>query len=77
MSDLILHVKDLVVSFDTEFGAVRAVDGVSFELRKGETLGVVGESGCGKSVTCLALMRLLPSLLGISSAAKFFSVIRI
>ena len=64
MSDLILHVKDLVVSFDTEFGEVRAVDGVSFELRKGETLGVVGESGCGKSVTCLALMRLLPQPIG-------------
>jgi oligopeptide/dipeptide ABC transporter ATP-binding protein len=64
LSEVILQVKDLVVSFDTEWGAVRAVDGLSFDVRKGETLGVVGESGCGKSVTCLALMRLLPQPIG-------------
>ncbi|MCK4260388.1 MAG: ATP-binding cassette domain-containing protein, partial [Halanaerobiales bacterium] len=46
--------------FYTEDGVVKAVDGVSFEIYKGETLGVVGESGCGKSVTSLSIMRLIP-----------------
>ncbi len=55
----LLEVRELKVSFDTLAGRARAVDGISFELRAGETLGVVGESGCGKSVTSLALMRLL------------------
>ncbi len=57
----ILEVRDLSVEFDTEGGRVRAVDRVSFDLRAGEVLGVVGESGCGKSVTALSMMRLLPS----------------
>lgn len=55
----ILSVKDLMTYFQTDEGLVKAVDGVSFELRKGETLGVVGESGSGKSVTSLSLMRLI------------------
>jgi peptide/nickel transport system ATP-binding protein len=54
----LLDVHDLQVSFRTDDGVVRAVDGVSFSLEKGETLGIVGESGAGKSVTCLALMGL-------------------
>jgi oligopeptide/dipeptide ABC transporter ATP-binding protein len=58
--DALLEVEDLQVSFTTDRGVVRAVDGVSFTVRRGETLGLVGESGCGKSVTCLALLRLLP-----------------
>ncbi|MCG8335539.1 MAG: ABC transporter ATP-binding protein [Proteobacteria bacterium] len=58
--DPILKVDKLVTSFDTEHGVLRAVDGVSFEVRKGKTLGIVGESGCGKSVTSLSIMRLLP-----------------
>ncbi|WP_373899046.1 ABC transporter ATP-binding protein [Haloimpatiens sp. FM7315] len=57
----ILNVKDLRVTFHTYNGEVQAVRGVSFHLDKGETLAVVGESGCGKSVTSKALMRLLPS----------------
>jgi peptide/nickel transport system permease protein len=57
---VILSVRDLVVEFDTPTGAVRAVDGVSFDLRRGETLGLVGESGCGKTTTVMALLRLLP-----------------
>jgi len=56
----LLHVEDLVVSFPTEEGVLRAVDGVDLTLRPGETLGLVGESACGKSVTALAIMRLVP-----------------
>lgn len=56
----ILSIKNLVTTFDTEDGILRAVDGVSFEVKKGKTLGIVGESGCGKSVTSLSIMRLLP-----------------
>jgi oligopeptide/dipeptide ABC transporter ATP-binding protein len=55
----LLEVRDLVVEFHTEEGIVRAVDGLSFTLNKGETLGIVGESGCGKSVTALSIMRLI------------------
>jgi peptide/nickel transport system ATP-binding protein len=56
----LLDVKDLSTSFKTEDGIVRAVDGVSFTVDKGQTLGIVGESGCGKSVTCLTIMGLNP-----------------
>jgi peptide/nickel transport system ATP-binding protein len=57
--DTLLDVRDLSISFDTPEGRARAVDRVSFSLRPGETLGLVGESGCGKTVTALALMRLI------------------
>ncbi len=56
----LLDVRDLVVRFRTRDGTVYAVNGVTFALEEGETLGLVGESGCGKSVTSLAIMRLLP-----------------
>jgi oligopeptide/dipeptide ABC transporter ATP-binding protein len=61
MSDILLEVKNLKTYFFTEDGVVPAVDGVDFTIKKGETLGIVGESGCGKSVTSLSLLRLVPN----------------
>jgi peptide/nickel transport system ATP-binding protein len=60
MADRLLDVKNLKTYFFTDEGVVRAVDGVDLYIDKGETLGVVGESGCGKSVTALSVMRLIP-----------------
>lgn len=59
--DVVLDVRDLRVVFDTRRGRARAVDGVTLSLRAGETLGLVGESGCGKTVTALSLMRSVPA----------------
>lgn len=58
-NDIILDVKNLKTQFFTEGGIVRAVDGVDFHVRRGEVLGIVGESGCGKSVTSLSIMKLV------------------
>uniref|UniRef100_UPI00404ABE2B ABC transporter ATP-binding protein n=1 Tax=Cephaloticoccus sp. TaxID=1985742 RepID=UPI00404ABE2B len=60
----VLEVRDLVTTFDTDSDTLTAVDGVSFQLHKGRTLGIVGESGCGKSVTAFSIMRLLPQPMG-------------
>ena len=59
--DNILEVKDLQISFSTYAGEVQAVRGVTFDLRRGETLAIVGESGSGKSVTAKSIMRLNPT----------------
>ena len=59
-SETILEVKDLKTYFYTEDGVVKAVDGVDFSVKKGEVLGLVGESGCGKSATAFSLLRLVP-----------------
>ena len=56
----LLEVNDLKTHFFTREGTVQAVDGVSFQVEKGRTLGIVGESGCGKSVTALSIMGLIP-----------------
>ncbi len=58
--DTILEVRDLVTAFDTDAGRLTAVDGVSLSVPRGKTLGIVGESGCGKSVTAFSITRLLP-----------------
>jgi peptide/nickel transport system ATP-binding protein len=63
-SDILLEVRDLVTAFDTDAGRVTAVDGVSFKVCRGSTLGIVGESGCGKSVTALSIVQLLPRPMG-------------
>ncbi len=57
----LLRVRDLVTTFQTDEGLVRAVDGVSFEVPAGSSVGIVGESGCGKSVTALSILRLIPT----------------
>ena len=58
---VLLEVKDLRTEFYTQDGIVKAVDGVSYDLQEGETLGLVGESGCGKSVSALSILRLIPN----------------
>jgi peptide/nickel transport system ATP-binding protein len=67
----LLEVADLSVRFDTDSGTVHAVDKMSFTLAEREVLGIVGESGCGKSVTAMSLLRLLPETASISGRATF------
>ena len=59
--EVILQVRDLKTYFTVDEGVVKAVDGVSFDLHKGETLGIVGESGSGKSVTNLSIINMIPN----------------
>ena len=68
----LLDVRDLKTSFKTDDGIVQAVDGLSFSVEKGETLAIVGESGCGKSVTCLSIMGLNPRQNTITSGVAMF-----
>ncbi|NNM29870.1 MAG: ABC transporter ATP-binding protein, partial [Akkermansiaceae bacterium] len=60
MSEPLLSIRSLVTSFRTDLGWVRAVDGVAFDVPKGKTVGLVGESGCGKTVTAMSIVQLLP-----------------
>src|SRR5690242_9008706 len=73
MPESLLRVEELRTHFFTLDGITRAVDGVSLSIEPGETLGIVGESGCGKSVTALSILRLLPPKLGriVSGAIRF------
>ncbi|PID40685.1 MAG: peptide ABC transporter ATP-binding protein [Proteobacteria bacterium] len=66
----ILQISDLTVSFETENGRVRALDDVCLRLESGKILGLVGESGCGKSVTALSIMRLLPKPAGVIESGR-------
>ena len=68
-----LRVKDLNVRLQTQRGPADAVRGVSFDLERGGTLGLVGESGCGKSLTAMALMGLLPDSAIVSGSIRFDS----
>ncbi len=61
MEGTLLEVKGLQVQFELQAGVLTAIDNLSFSLREGETLGIVGETGCGKSVTALSILRLIPS----------------
>ncbi|WP_277578621.1 ABC transporter ATP-binding protein [Bdellovibrio svalbardensis] len=72
MSDILLEVQNLKTGFKTDEGAFRAVDDVSFYVKKGQTLGIVGESGCGKSVTSLSVMRLIQKPGSIESGKILF-----
>lgn len=71
--NVLLEVKDLKIGFKTEFGVVTPLDDVNFELYKGETLGIVGESGCGKTITAFSIIRLLPknAILGKETMISF------
>jgi oligopeptide/dipeptide ABC transporter ATP-binding protein len=69
--DIVLEVADLSVGFPTDDGLVQAVRGVSYQLRRGEVLGIVGESGSGKSVTSMAVMGLLPGSARVSGSVRF------
>ncbi len=71
--DLVLEVRDLITEFNTADGDGRAVNGISLDVRQGETLAVVGESGCGKSITALSILQLIPSPPGriVSGSARF------
>lgn len=66
----VLSMQNLVVEFKTENGVIRAVDGISFDVMPGESVGIVGESGCGKSVTALSILKLIPTPPGRIASGK-------
>ncbi len=60
MSEMLVEIQDLRVEFDVRAGIVKGVDGVTFDIKRGQTLGIIGESGCGKSVTARAILQMIP-----------------
>ena len=70
MSEDVLTIKNLQTAFDTERGRLTAVDGVSFTVPAGKTVGIVGESGCGKSVTAMSIVQLLPQPAGVITGGE-------
>ena len=60
MKNLVLQIKELKVHFNTDDGPIKAVDGISFDVKKNSVVAIVGESGCGKSVTARTILQLLP-----------------
>ena len=70
--DALLRVEGLTVDFQTSRGLARAVDDVSFSIKRGETLALAGETGCGKSVTARSILRLVPQPPGIYSAGSIY-----
>ena len=73
MAAPLIEIKDLVTAFHTSEGRVPAVDGVSLSIKRGRTLGLVGESGCGKSVTAMSILRLVSSPGRIESGSITFT----
>src|SRR5215213_9866195 len=71
-SDVLLDVDNLTVEFPTDDGLVKAVRGVSYQLRRGDSMGIVGESGSGKSVTSMAILGLLPKTARITGSVKLY-----
>ena len=72
MAEKLLEIKDLNVTYNTEIATVYAVNGMSLSLEYGETLGLVGETGAGKTTTCLSVMRLLPEGIGEVTSGSIF-----
>ncbi len=72
MEKALLSVKDLTVKYKTDLETVNAVNGISFEVKKGETLGIVGETGAGKTTLALTIMRLLPERTGVVDSGEIF-----
>ena len=70
-SEKLLEIKDLYVQYETDDGIFHSVNGVNLTLHKGETMGLVGETGAGKTTTCLSVMRLLPKGTGIITNGSF------
>src|SRR6266545_4227878 len=71
-NDILLEIKDLKISFPLDEGFIRAVEGVNLTMRRGEVLGLVGESGCGKTITAQSILRIIPSPGGIDSGQILF-----
>jgi ABC-type dipeptide/oligopeptide/nickel transport system ATPase component len=72
-TEVLLEIDNLQTHFISDAGTVRAVDGVSLTIRRGETLGIVGESGCGKSVTAMSVLRLIPTPPGKVAGGRILS----